>query len=90
MVTGHRNRPLILTADRGRGKTTALALACVELLNSVKRPLTILITASNIGAVDGFFLTITKLLAVKRVNKQTLQYQQSSIRFFAYRRDFSG
>ena len=81
VVTGHRNRPLILTADRGRGKTTALALACVELLNSVKRPLTILITASNIGAVDGFFLTITKLLAVKRVNKQTLQYQQSSIRF---------
>ena len=34
VALGHAKRPLILTADRGRGKSTALALATLSLIDS--------------------------------------------------------
>ncbi len=55
VVSGHRNRPLILTADRGRGKSSALAIACVELFKSAKLPMNIVITSGHINAFSSFF-----------------------------------
>ncbi len=43
LVSGHRRRPLLLIADRGRGKSTALGLGAARLLqNGIKQ---ILVTA---------------------------------------------
>lgn len=43
VLNGHRRRPLVLTADRGRGKSTALGAAANALLS--KRELTIIVSA---------------------------------------------
>ncbi len=49
VVSGHRKRPLILTADRGRGKSSALGIAAARL--NGQRPLRVLITAPSKSAV---------------------------------------
>ncbi|RUM90108.1 MAG: hypothetical protein DSZ27_09630 [Thiomicrospira sp.] len=53
---GHRKRPLVLTADRGRGKSTALGLACVELIRSGKKHITL--TAARLTQVQMAFRAI--------------------------------
>jgi tRNA(Met) cytidine acetyltransferase len=61
---GHRNRPLVLTADRGRGKSSALAIACVQLLENNKaqgnEKLNIVITAPHIRSLSVFYSQISR------------------------------
>ena len=52
-VTGHRRRPLVLTANRGRGKSAALGIAAKELIDSGID--SILICAPNKQATTTFF-----------------------------------
>ncbi|MCX4029914.1 tRNA(Met) cytidine acetyltransferase [Endozoicomonas sp. SM1973] len=52
VATGHRKRPLVITADRGRGKSAALGIAAGKLLQQGKR---ILVTAPNFEAVHTLF-----------------------------------
>ncbi len=53
VARGHRRRPLVLTADRGRGKSAALGLAAGELLrDGVSR---VVVTAPRRAAVDAVF-----------------------------------
>ncbi|MDE1463501.1 tRNA(Met) cytidine acetyltransferase TmcA [Spartinivicinus poritis] len=52
VATGHRKRPLVITADRGRGKSAALGIAAGKLLQQGKR---ILVTAPNFEAVNTLF-----------------------------------
>ena len=52
-ATGHHRRPLVLSADRGRGKSAAFGLAAAELLLAGKRR--ILVTAPRREAVDTLF-----------------------------------
>jgi tRNA(Met) cytidine acetyltransferase len=53
VLHGHRNRPLLLQADRGRGKSAVLGMAAQQLLQHAD--ITILITAPRRTAVDTVF-----------------------------------
>ena len=50
---GHRKRPLVITADRGRGKSAALGIAAVRLLKAGRHR--VLVTAPSDGAVTSVF-----------------------------------
>lgn len=53
VAEGHSRRPLVLTADRGRGKSSALGLAAARLMEAGSRRL--VVTAPDVKAVDQVF-----------------------------------
>ncbi|QLK47696.1 tRNA(Met) cytidine acetyltransferase [Vibrio owensii] len=82
VVSGHRKRPLVLTADRGRGKTSALGIACAQLLE--QKPLRILVTAPSIKAVEPVYQHAQRMLSTaQRVKKDRLEAGQGYIQFIA-------
>ncbi|MBP8226570.1 MAG: tRNA(Met) cytidine acetyltransferase, partial [Pararheinheimera sp.] len=60
VVTGHRRRPLVLTAHRGRGKSSALGLAAAQLTQQGKTD--ILLTGPSPVAVQTAFFIAADLL----------------------------
>ena len=79
VAQGHRNRPLVLTADRGRGKSSALGIAAAKLMQtSVK---TICLTAPHIHTVEQVFTHIKRLLPNALITKNSVEYQSSSLTF---------
>jgi tRNA(Met) cytidine acetyltransferase len=59
VARGHRRRPLVLTADRGRGKSAALGIAAARLLAAGLE--TILVTAPSRLAVESLFARAREL-----------------------------
>ncbi|MEO9508053.1 MAG: hypothetical protein ABJG28_02620, partial [Nonlabens ulvanivorans] len=89
VVKGHRNRPLILTADRGRGKSSALAIACAELLMTTHEGINIAITAPHKNSLDVFFAQMRSSLKLNGVTEKAnntthqLEHKNGTIEFIA-------
>lgn len=62
--SSHARRPFVLTADRGRGKSTSLGLACAELMRSQQKNIAILITAPRLSSVQIVFDVIAEALSI--------------------------
>lgn len=71
---GHARRPLIIRADRGRGKSTALGIAAARLMQ--QKPLSIIVTAPRTDAVDACFSMAAQLLEQEpsQRQKRLIQY----------------
>ena len=79
VAQGHRNRPLILTADRGRGKSSALGIAAAKLMQTLDK--TIYITAPHIRSVEQVFIHNKRLLPKAVISKNSVLYESSSLTF---------
>ena len=83
VVTGHRKRPLILTADRGRGKSSTLGIAAAQLL-AERQGLNIIVTAPSLKAIEPVFShALQRLDTCEVINATHIGYQGGSLRFVA-------
>ena len=82
VLSGHRDRPLVLTADRGRGKSTALALAACQMLKDATQPLKILISAPSKQALIIFFQQVAQHLPEAIINGASVEHANGSINFY--------
>ncbi|MDP5252584.1 MULTISPECIES: GNAT family N-acetyltransferase [unclassified Vibrio] len=81
VATGHRNRPLVLTADRGRGKSSALGIACAHLL-STRSQCSIVVTAPSFRQVSTLFRhALSELPDAQTLHPHQLTYSTNSLRF---------
>ncbi len=78
VATGHRRRPLVLTAGRGRGKSAAMGIAAGELIKQGKRR--IVVTAPRPDAVASVFKHASQVLNVT-VRKNCLCYGEARLWF---------
>ncbi|HAS6383274.1 TPA: tRNA(Met) cytidine acetyltransferase [Vibrio vulnificus] len=83
VVTGHRKRPLLLTADRGRGKSSALGIASGQLMKT--RKMRILLTAPTSVAVEPVFHHAQSQLdgVVWQQSKSKLESENAVLEFVA-------
>ncbi|WP_455210711.1 tRNA(Met) cytidine acetyltransferase TmcA [Kaarinaea lacus] len=82
VVSGHRHRPLVMTSDRGRGKSAALGIAAAHLMQqSDKTGVTIIVTAPRRAAVTPVFDCARALLPGSNSVKGKLQWGEASLMF---------
>lgn len=86
VLTGHRNRPLVITADRGRGKSSAMAIAASHLLETAKlfsgkQALNIIVTAPHQQALNIFFKQLQLSLPDIELHNNVLTHANGCIEF---------
>jgi tRNA(Met) cytidine acetyltransferase len=82
VFTGHRNRPLVLTADRGRGKTSALGIAAAKVMQ-LRDGVKVLICASNFKSVETAFRHAGLLLGTGEKSGREIKFGSSCFSFIA-------
>jgi len=81
VVTGHRKRPLVLTADRGRGKSSALGIAAASLME--ERKIRIGVTAPSFASANTLFSRAASALGIDYNRQKNLSVGFSEMVFFA-------
>ncbi|MGF1790513.1 GNAT family N-acetyltransferase [Photobacterium profundum] len=81
VVTGHRKRPLVLTADRGRGKSSALGIAAASLMT--ERRIRIGVTSPSFANVNTLFTRAAEVLGIDYKQEKSLSFESSDMVFFA-------
>jgi len=76
---GHARRPLILTADRGRGKSTALGFALAGLLR--EREIKVVLTAPGLDSVQAVFDALQRELPHGQLHAGCFTYQRGAVEF---------
>lgn len=80
-ASGHRHRPVVLTSDRGRGKSAALGIAAAQLLRTgVAR---IIVTASSLNAAAAVFTHAQQLLPEAYTARGYISTDQATLEFVA-------
>lgn len=79
VADGHSRRPLVITADRGRGKSSALGMACAQLMRA--RPRTVIVTAPTRSAVAQVFAHARSGLPAAAETTDRLVVGDSQLRF---------
>ncbi|RMG34639.1 MAG: tRNA(Met) cytidine acetyltransferase, partial [Gammaproteobacteria bacterium] len=79
VALGHARRPLVLLADRGRGKSTAIGSALARLL--AQRTRRILLLAPSLGAVTAVFDQLARELPEGDRDGAIFRFGQGEVRF---------
>lgn len=79
VATGRRRRPVVIVADRGRGKSAALGIAAAQLLQQGIGK--IILTAPRLAATEAAFVQMQRLLPDTRKSRGKVDWQQGSIEF---------
>jgi len=78
VISGHRNRPLVITADRGRGKSTLLGMAAAEAVLQGKT--LVLVTGSNKASVSILLNQVAETLGVSFTDNRVL-YKDAVVQY---------
>jgi tRNA(Met) cytidine acetyltransferase len=81
VVKGHRRRPLVISADRGRGKSALLGMAAAQLLRQGKQR--ILVTAPSVDNIQPLLEHAAAQLDAVEKSRYRLDWQQAEITFIA-------
>ena len=82
VISGHRKRPLVLTADRGRGKSSALAIACAQLMKAHEHDdFSIIITAPDIQALSVFYQQLKQSLIGVEQQADNITFGKAKLAF---------
>ena len=84
VLLGHRKRPLVLTADRGRGKSSALAIACAQLMKVHELDeFSIIVTAPDIQALSVFYRQLKQSLTSLEQQGNNITFGKARLTFMA-------
>ncbi|WJG08344.1 GNAT family N-acetyltransferase [Aliiglaciecola sp. LCG003] len=81
-ITAQPEMKMVLSADRGRGKSSTLGIVAGSLM--LKSPINIVVCAVNISMCDQIFKHAARLCALPEGVKNSISYQQSTMRFLPF------